>query len=401
MLKTLPIEKLLPGMFVADLHRRWMSHSFLRNSFLVKDQVAIDRLIADGIDTVTIDTARGLDLPPPPEWSLAPWEGQPLRNFQRTQPQVISLEEDRRRGALLLRKLVTEVRDLTVDAVIGRKVEAEKLAPYIDRMIDSIQRHPDGLLPLARLKSADGYLQEHAAASAALIIALGVQQKLPKDTIYAQAMGALLQDIGQAKLGDQIISRPTSLSVDEQQLVRRHVQESLTLLDSLARVPDAAKHQILEHHERFDGSGYPYNRAGLQISMGGRMAAIVDTYDAMTSDRPFRLATSPGLVLQDIYSQGGTKMDQSLVHDFVKAVGVYPVGTLVRTESGHLGVVQALNLAEPTEPLVKIVYKATHRHYVTPVLADLSLRVGNHYGKVVSIEDFHFWGLNPKGWEPA
>lgn len=401
MIKILPAYRLMPGMYVADLHRPWLRHGFFRNSFLIRDQETIERIIADGIESVSIDTTKGLDEPEPSEWSIPPWEGQSVREYQRSVAPPISLEEERRRAALLLRKLTALVRELMVDAMVGRQVEAEKLAPFIDSMIDSVQRHPDGLLPLARLKSPDAYLQEHAAASAALIIALGVQQKLHKDAIYSLAMGALLQDIGQAKLGDHLVSRPTSLSRDEQQLVRLHVQESLKLLDTLSRVPDAAKHLVLEHHERFDGSGYPFNRSGHEISLGGRMAAIVDTYDAMTSDRPFRLAASPGLVLQDLYAQGGSKLDQGLVHEFVKAVGVYPVGTLVRLESGHLAVVQAQHPSEPTTPLVKVIYNGTHKHYVKPVLADLSLRVGNHYGKIVSIEDFYRWGLQPKGWEPA
>ncbi|MDP3439671.1 MAG: HD-GYP domain-containing protein, partial [Azonexus sp.] len=267
--------------------------------------------------------------------------------------------------------------------------------------IESVLRNPDALAPLARLKRMDAYATEHAVATAALIIALGRQQEMSQPELEKMVLGTLLKDIGQAAIDARLITKPGMLSKSEYTVVQSHVEEGLAVLEATSRLSETSVAVVLEHHERYNGCGYPYRMAGDEISLAGRMAAIVDTYDAMTSDRPYRPALSPSLALRQLYDQGGTQFDPGLVAAFIRTVGIYPVGTLVMMESGHLAVVEEVHHDNLLSPVVRVIYHAARRQYVTPARVDLVRKVGNHYGQIVRAETFERWGLSPLRWQPA
>lgn len=406
MIRKIAIHQLIPGMYVVDLHKNWFEHNLWRRRFFVRDDMLVRRLVEEGITEVSIDTGRGMDLPlaaAPPAAVLTVLERKYQSFAERVSipPAVVSLGEERRRAARLLREATATLQEVINAARAGRVVEAARLEPLIAKMIESVRRNPDALVPMARLKEMDAYATEHAIASTALIIALARHQGLGQGEIEKLALGALVKDVGQTSLDARLIAKPGQLSNAELNLVHRHVEEGLAVLEATTRLPETAVAVVLEHHERFDGSGYPYNMAGEGISLAGRMAAIADSYDAMTSDRPYRRALSPAAALRQVFDQGGSLFDPSLVAGFIHTIGVYPVGTLVRLESGHLAVVEELHPDQLLSPVVRVIYHAGRRQYVTPVQIDLARRYGNHYGQIVRAEDFDAWGLNPLGWQPA
>lgn len=403
-IRKIGIDRLKPGMYVVDLHKSWFEHNLWRQHFFVRDAALIQRLVEEGISEVSIDTARGVDVPDEaPATRLSPQERRYLAFAERVKagPVAVSLGEERRRAAALLRDATATVQGIIDIASIGLVADVGRLEPLVDKMIESVLRNPDALVPLARLKRLDAYATDHAIASTALVIALARRQGLAQSEIEKLALGTLVKDVGQASLDARLMAKPGQLSTAERDLVHRHVEEGLAVLDATSRLPETAVAVVLEHHERFDGSGYPYNMAGEGISLAGRMAAIADSYDAMTSDRPYRGALSPAAALKQVYERGGSLFDPELVASFVHTVGVYPVGTLVRLESGHLAVVEELHQDNLLSPVVRVIYHATRRQYVTPVMVDLSRRYGNHYGQIVGAEDYAAWGLNPLSWQPA
>ncbi|WP_428826151.1 HD-GYP domain-containing protein [Azonexus sp. IMCC34842] len=405
MIRQIPIRQLLPGMYVVDLHRHWLEHSFWRRRFFVRDEAQIGRLLEEGIVQVSIDTARGIDLPPPAPPPV------PYHFVERTfmsraerlkaSPATISLGEERRRASRLITEASATVSDLMLAARGGREVDAARLEPVVSKMIESVSRNPDALAPLARLKQAATYATEHAVATAALIIAFGQKQGMAQPEIEKLALGTMLKDIGQAALDARLITKPGMLSQAEYSVVQSHVEEGLSVLEATSHLSETSVAVVLEHHERYNGCGYPYRMAGDGISVAGRMAAIVDSYDAMTSDRPYRPAISPSDALRQLYDQGGTQFDPSLVTAFVRTVGIYPVGTLVLLESGHLAVVEELHHDNLLSPIVRVIYHAARHQYVTPVEIDLTRKVGNHYGQIVRAESYERWGLSPLRWLPA
>ena len=403
MIRQIPVSELLPGMYVVDLHKNWLDHSFWRQRFEIRNEAHVRELVAEGIANVSIDTNRGIDLPPSPLARINEVERKFISLAERIKamPRQVSLGEERRRAARLINEASGTVTDLMLAARGGRTVDAARLEPVVGKMIESVLRNPDALAPLARLKQMGAYATEHAVATAALIIALGRQQDMPQPELEKLALGTLLKDIGQSAIDAKLITKPGMLSKSEYTLVQSHVEEGLAVLEATSRLAETSVAVVLEHHERFNGCGYPYRMAGDEISVAGRMAAIVDSYDAMTSDRPYRPAISPSLALRQLYDQGGTQFDPALIAAFVRTVGVYPVGTLVMLESGHLAVVEEVNHDILLSPVVRVIYHASRRQYVTPVRIDLARKVGNHYGQIVRVETFERWALSPLRWQPA
>ena len=404
MIRKISIDQLLPGMFVVDLHKRWLDHSIWRLRFLVRDEEHIWKLKDEGIVEVSIDTSKGIDLPQSPMARINAVEQKfrSLAEIRAAMPHTVSLGEERRRANHLLREASDTVTGLMLAAQAGGQVDAAYLEPVVSKMLASVTRNPDALVPLARLKREDAYASEHAVSTAALIIAFGRQQGLPEPEIEKLALGTMVKDIGQSAIDARLIAKPGMLSRAEYSIVQSHVEEGLAVLDGRSRLSETSVAVVLEHHERYNGCGYPYRMAGDEISTAGRMAAIVDTYDAMTSARPYRAALSPSHALRQLYDEGGAQYDPALVSAFVKTVGIYPVGTLVLLESGHLGVVEQLNPENMLTPLVRIFYHTARQQYLTePVDIDLSRKIGNHYGQIVRAETFERWGISPLRWLPA
>ncbi len=405
MIRKIAVDALLPGMYVVDLHKHWLEHFIWRQRFKVRDEAHIRKLVEEGIVEVSIDTEKGIDLPPPPtpmaRINEVERRFQSVAEHKKTQPRMVSLGEERRRAGRLILEAGNSVSELMLAARGGRNVDAARLEPVVSKMIESVVRNPDALVPLARLKQMDAYATEHAVATAALIIALGRQQEISQPELEKMALGTMLKDIGQAALDARLITKPGMLSQAEYSVVQSHVEEGLAVLEATSRLSETSVAVVLEHHERYNGCGYPYRMAGDEISVAGRMAAIVDAYDAMTSDRPYRPAISPSLALRQLYDQGGTQFDPGLVAAFVRTVGIYPVGTLVMLESGHLAVVEAVHHDNLLSPVVRVIYHAARRQYVAPVEVDLARKMGNHYGQIVRVEDYARWGLSPQRWQPA
>lgn len=403
MIRKISVHDLLPGMYVVDLHKRWLEHNVWRQRFAVRDEAHVKTLIAEGITEVSIDTARGIDLPPSPIARINEVERKFLSLTERIKaaPRQVSLGEERRRAGRLLNEASSVVSDLMLAAQAGREVDAARLEPVVGKMIESVARNPDALVPLARLKRLDAYATEHAVATASLIIALGHQQGLAQPELEKLALGTMVKDIGHAAIDARLMTKPGMLSQAEYSVVQGHVEEGLAVLEATSRLSATSVMVVLEHHERYNGCGYPYRMAGDEISQAGRMAAIVDSYDAMTSDRPYRPAISPSHALRQLFDQGGTQFDPALVAAFVRTVGVYPVGTLVLLESGHLAVVDEVHHDKPLSPVVRVIYHTGRRQYVAPVEVDLSRKVGNHYGQIVRAETYERWGLSPVRWQPV
>ncbi|MBS1160545.1 MAG: Metal-dependent phosphohydrolase, subdomain [Proteobacteria bacterium] len=406
MIRKINLDQLRPGMYVVDLHRAWLYHNIWQRRFLVRDPAHVDYLREQGISEVSIDTTKGLDLPP--SAALAAGPGGPVeRQFRslaerfKAGQNTVSLGEERRRANRLLNDASTALADLMQAAQASLQVDAARLEPVVGKMIESVKRNPDALVPLARLKRMHAYAADHAVATAGLIIALGQNQGMAGPEIEKLALGTLLKDIGQAALDERLISKPGMLSQAEYSVVKSHVEEGLAVLEATSRLSETSVAVVLEHHERYNGCGYPYRMAGDEISLAGRMAAIVDAYDAMTSDRPYRPAISPAAALRQLFEQGGNQFDPTLVAAFVRTVGVYPVGTLVLLESGHLAVVNEVHHDNLLSPVVRVIYHTGRRQYVTPVEVDLARKVGNHYGQVVRADEYENWGLSPLRWQPS
>ena len=404
-IKKIALDQLRPGMYVHDLDCGWLQHPFLFSRFKVGDEKLVQKIEAAGIRSLYIDTGRGDDVhdaPSQTEVSLAVQRRiVSLSEARRVQAEkTISLDEERRRAAKLYREASNVVASVLHSARMGRYAELERLDPVVEKIIDSIFRHNDALIPLARLKQHDSYTFEHAVASAAMMASFARGLGLTRGQIHEVALGAMLQDIGMARVPTRILENPGRLNPNEVAVVRGHVEHSHDIAQELANLPEATMEVIAQHHERIDGTGYPFRLRGDQISAHGQMAAIVDVYDAMTSQRPFQDAAAPTAALRKLYEWGQHHFNGDLVQAFIRSVGIYPVGSLVRLESGMLGVVLE-QTDELLKPVVKIIFNTkTGNYLLPPIVIRVGRLAGANHGAVIGPESFARWNIDPVRWIP-
>ena len=252
---------------------------------------------------------------------------------------------------------------------------------------------------MARLKTADDYTYLHSMAVAGLMTALARQLGLSEDEVHAAARGGLLHDMGKAVTPLDVLNKPGSLTEDEYSAIRRHPEEGHRLLIE-SGVDDAATLDIaLHHHEKMDGTGYPHRLSGEQISRMARMAAVCDVYDAITSNRPYKRGWCPAESLKRMASWTG-HFDPVIFQAFVKSLGIYPVGTLVRLQSQQLGVVIEQSPAALLKPKVRVFHCLRRQSRV--LMYELELAAGDCSDRVLQLEAPGDWGIRDleKLWMP-
>lgn len=401
MIKQIRTDQLKPGMYIHDLNCGWMDHPFLTSAFRVRDQATVDKIFNLGIRELYIDTVKGADVrDAPTQREVNADLERRLQEIARKQPEkpiASELKDEAARARRLHGEANKIVRSMMDDIRLGQQIEIDRVEPLVENMVDSIFRNPDALLPLARLKNHDDYTFEHSVSVCALLVAFGRGMKLSRDVIKEIALGGLLHDVGKARVADAILNKPAKLSDDEFEHIKSHVAQGVSLLRQTPGVSAAAMQVTSEHHERFDGTGYPGKLAGEGISLYGQMAAIVDVYDAISSDRVYHKGMSPTQALKKLLEWSSHHFDPQLVQTFIRAIGIYPTGTLVQLDSKRMGVVIEQNEKSLLEPTVRIFYHAGQLHYIPPEIVDLS----KVQDRIASFENYEKWKIDPYQWLPA
>ncbi|MDR3158010.1 MAG: HD-GYP domain-containing protein [Zoogloeaceae bacterium] len=400
MIKKIPVSNLLPGMYIHDLNCDWIEHPFLTNSFPVDGKARIAKIRSLGIHEVYIDTDRGLDIPDAPtEEEVRAELQQRMENIASGQerPHQVELAEEAQRAQRLHAEANRVIRTLMTGARLGAQVEVDRMEPLVENMVDSIFRNQNALLPLAGLKRHDDYTFEHSVSVCALMVAFARGLELPRQTIKEIALGALLHDVGKSRVPDAILNKPASLTAAEFVRMQEHVMFGIQMLEETPGIAPISMQVAAQHHERHDGSGYPHRLKGEALSLYGQMSSIVDVYDAISSDRVYHKGMQPSEALKKLLEWSDHHFDPKLVHSFIRAIGIYPSGSLVRLESGRLAVVREQNEGDLLHPQVDIIYHSVHRCYLPPERVDL--RRSND--RVVGHEEYGKWNIDPKTCLPS
>lgn len=403
MIKKIDIEQLIPGMYIHDLNCSWMDHPFAANRFTVKDKTVAQELRGIGVHELYIDTGKGLDIAEAKTQEEVSDEIQEqILHIAEEQPApitAVSLAEEAQRARKLHGEANRIVKGIISDIRLGQQIEMEKVEPLVEHMVDSIFRHQDALIPLARLKTHDEYTFQHSVSVCALMVAFARGLKLSRDIIKEIAIGALLHDVGKAKVPDSILNKPAKLTDAEFTKMKSHVVQSIIILQNTPGISQIALDVAGQHHERFDGTGYPNKLKGDEISLYGQMGAIVDVYDAITSERVYHKGMPPTEALKKLLEWSKFHFSPEMVQTFIRTLGIYPSGSLVRLNSNRLGIVLEQNVEKMLQPRVKVFYHAEKQYYLPPEEIDLA-RPGCQ-DKIVSHEAFEKWGIDPAKWLPA
>lgn len=368
MKKRVPVNDLQLGMFVAELDRPWLDSPFLFQGFIIEGDEELDTL-REVCDFVYVDSRRSLEGLPethgapasavaheklPPrlrESSVAARANDPQR-FATQYQQVVGLQK---RAHLALVKLLDERK-------LGKLVHVGEVIEVVNDLTASILQNPNVALWLTKLREQDEFNAAHSINTCILAVAFGRHLGLPRDVLEAIGLGAMLHDIGLGEVTNEIIRGKVKLNEDDFKAIRRHPLDGMFSLKRLDDLPRITRDIIRWHHERVDGSGYPHGLKGDEIPQYVRIAGIADVYDAMTSDRAYRRAMQPPDALAELSREAEHTFGKELVRAFVHCVGIYPVGSVVKLNTGAIAMVASTFPGVRLSPLVLLLKDALGRH---------------------------------------
>ncbi len=395
MLKRIAVQDLRLGMYIHELCGSWMEHPFWRSRFLLTQQNDLKTLLASGIREVWIDTAKGADVTQGAtartDEDVAEETEYLLREADKSLfTSTTSMADEVRQAMKLCNTAKQSVVDMFSTARMGKAIEVGQALTLVEDIANSASRHPHALISLARLKNVDEYTYMHSVAVCGLMIALARQLNMNEERVREAGLAGLLHDIGKIAITNQILNKPGKLTDTEFAVMKTHPERGLRILQNSDSVSPAVLDVCLHHHEKIDGTGYPHGLRGDDISLLARMGAVSDVYDAITSDRPYKQGWLPAEAIRKMAEWSKGHFDDAVFQAFVKTVGIYPIGSLVRLTSGRLGVVIEQNADSLLTPRIKVFFSTKSRVQIAPEVVDLARQQDE---KIVGRESAETWGF--------
>jgi len=372
-LKT-SIDGLKVGMYVTRLERPWLETPFPLQGLQIKTEKDIDMLRRYS-SYVYIDTDKG----PSPAHEFWITDDQDPLQLQNGEPPPIeafknrseneytklkkcfyeikaSFEQEFRNAREIQEKINLNLKKILHDLQKEKSLDIELLKQGVEATVGSIIRNPAAFSLLVQLEKSDQYIYSHALGTSVWCAQFGRHLGLERNDINNLALGGMLLDIGKIKLSTDLLHKKTALSPEECKLIQRHVDYSVKILAKSKSVSSAVLRMVATHHERADGSGYPEGLKNNSIPIYGRIAGIVDSYDAMTTRKPYsEVVYTPHEAIHELYNCRNTIFQPELVEQFIQTVGLYPTGSLVECNSGEVGIVLEVNDLKRLFPTVMLI----------------------------------------------
>jgi HD-GYP domain-containing protein (c-di-GMP phosphodiesterase class II) len=369
--KQIPIDALLPGMYVVGLDRPWPTPKILADN-LIEHPEDISRLKQYGVRYVTIDPALGKNAAHVEgAAAVAPEKAAPTSAAQRLS-KLAGLEEDLGRAQIARTEAETMVQSIFEGIKTGSPIDSPAVKQTVSVLIDNIFHAYDPLLCVLHMRQYDANLFAHAVNVCVFALVIGKSQGFDKQRLESLGLGALLHDVGMLRLPRNLFRKQGVYTLQERQLIRQHPRLGVAILAAAPDIREDVRRIIAEHHERIDGSGYPGNLRGFQIFPLSEIVGIVDMYDALLSGRVGRPSLPPAQAIRELYRYGlQGQYDRGWVGRTIRCLGIYPVGSLVELNTGERGVVLVVNPSDALRPTVKIVWDASGRVYPEPPTVDL------------------------------
>ena len=388
--KKIDVEDLRPGMYISQLDRPWLETPFLFQGFELRTSEEMD-LLKQHCRYVVIDVELGLDVLP--QRNRTGYESR-MRHIQEQEDRISHAvrlladapETPRRRRAYqdqtTLEQEIIHAREIETDArktiwdVIDhihrdKEFNIELATKVVTNMVSSILRNPDALVCLTYLRNINEYTALHSVRTCILGIAFGRHMVFTKEELIDLGVGLMLHDVGMLKIPKEILTKQGGLNTQEFDAMKRHVGWGVAIVKKSGGLPPLAMQVLQQHHERRDGEGYPVRLKDDAISQVGYISSIVDVYDAVTSDRNYAGGMSAEDALKRMYEWREKDFHPQLVEEFIRCMGIFPIGSLVELSTGSIGVVISINRARRLKPKVALVLTANKTPYSSKIVTDL------------------------------
>jgi HD-GYP domain-containing protein (c-di-GMP phosphodiesterase class II) len=393
MLKIISTKQVRLGMFIQELKGAWIDHPFWKKAFKLEDSADLKSLQTSVIKQVVIDTSKGLDIedaPSTPEMLIpATVENSadiivaishPSKSVLSKQVKT-SAAEEQKHAKKVINASKKAVASMFHDARMGKAVDAEVVMQLVDEIAASVDRNLGALISLVRLKNKDEYTYMHSVAVCALMVALAKELNLSEAETKQAGLAGLLHDLGKAGIPIEVLNKPGALTDEEFTLVRLHPERGHAMLIQASIIDEVTLDVCLHHHEKMNGTGYPHKLKSEEISIFAKMAAVCDVYDAVTSNRPYK----------EGMAQWTEHFDDRVFKAFVKSVGIYPIGSMVKLKSGRLAVVVEQSQKSLLSPIIKVFFSTKSKSRIKIELIDLSKP--HEQDSIVGHENPNAWGI--------
>lgn len=371
------VADLAIGMHVIRLDRPWEDTNFLLQGFVVRDQADIDALRAQ-CDYVIIE-GRVQGAPRPGPDRIAPKRRQGFmglfRRKESTAPSAsqapptpprkrvtyinkVDTGQEMETAVLRFEDAQQTAKSIMSGLRVGRALDLNNARTVVNQCVESVLRNENALLLLTKIKHQDEYTAEHCINVSILAAAFGKHLGLLEGEIRNLALCGLLHDVGKTRIPDQVLNKPGALTPGEFDIMRQHTTHGRDILMGTSRSLGTAVDVAFSHHERLDGSGYPRGLRAQQIPYFAKIIALVDTYDAITSNRVYDRGRASMQALDIIHKHRGAQFDEELADAFIQMIGIYPPGSIVEMLNGEVGIVVQSHPKHKLKPRVLMVRNA-------------------------------------------
>jgi HD-GYP domain-containing protein (c-di-GMP phosphodiesterase class II) len=373
MRKTVPVAELQFGMYVAELDRPWTDTPFRFQGFVLQTAEQLETL-KKFCKVVHVDPDRAEVVARLPDSTGGP--SRAAVDLSRTRKvkyvEQAPVEQEFARAVSTHVAGEKAVQESVLALRAGKTLDAQRVTEAVTGLTESVLRNPDAMLLYTQLQQKGDYTQSHALDVSVYMTAFGRFLEMSREDIALLGHLGLLQDVGKVRLPNALIEKRERLTAEEYELAKKHIEFSAEILREAAGLPADLPELALLHHERHDGSGYPRKLRGKEIGLIGSIAAIVDTFDALTARRPYAEPLAPSTALSMLYKWRGTFFDPFLVEQFIRCIGIFPIGSTVELNSGETGIVIAQNLEKRLQPRVMVIRDAAGNPLRPQKLIDLS-----------------------------
>ena len=364
----IPVDLLKNGMVLAqDVYTTIGGNPLLAKGQLIKDTY-ISKLKTFNISGVYIEGSFSIDV------------------------QMIPMIDEE----LKTRSLV-QLKSAFKDFAINGKVMVSSIKLLMEiahALVDDILTKEEILINLIDLKGYDDYTYQHSLSVAIIAVSIGSKMGLSKSVLVELALSGLLHDLGKLSVPIAILNKPDKLTSKEYDIIKLHPEKAVKQLERNKMIPRNAIQGIITHHERIDGNGYPKGLSGNSIPLFGRILAIADVFDALTSNRPYREAAFPNDAIEYMMANASVQFDYEILKAFLKAVVAYPVGMLVALSNGDKALVVKNNEENTLRPIVRLIDNGETQHTDIDLMNNQEYRnitiVGMGYGD--DIKDLCLFG---------
>lgn len=366
-------------MYIQGFGGSWFKHPFWQSKFLLTESEDVDKVRQSNVPYVLIDDELGAGpedgRKAAPAAARAPSHGRPTMVVPPPASSVAAdaaqsrRSNETRRAKELMRRSMQVMRSVFDDARLGRAVRISAVSRIVEDVTESISDSPHALLNVLRLKSRDEYTYLHSVAVCTLMVNAARHLGLDEETTRDFGLAGLLHDIGKMGVPEEVLNKPGRLTDEEFEMVKQHAEHGYRLLCEAPGMAETALDVCRHHHEKMDGSGYPFGLAGSAISQAARLGSICDVYDALTSDRVYKDGWTPVAAIAAMWSWEG-HFDRSLLFSFMQSIGVFPAGMLVRLRSNRLGIVLD-NGKRASRPRVCAFYATREQQFLNPEIVTI------------------------------